>query len=158
MNMDGLAPSVSSAELYERLGTAVAPVVLDVRREEAFNKDSGLIIGALRRVPEEVDNWSGDLAAGRSVVAYCVHGHQVSQGVAASLCRAGINASYLEGGIARWREAGLPTRKKLGAIDQWVTREHPKIDRIAKSGPKRPPITVEGGHSHGDCGQQVIAA
>jgi sugar/nucleoside kinase (ribokinase family) len=28
----------------------------------------------------------------------------------------------------------------------------------AKSGPKRPPITVEGGHSHGDCGQQVIAA
>jgi hypothetical protein len=28
----------------------------------------------------------------------------------------------------------------------------------AKSGPKRPPITVEGGHSHGDCGQQVMAA
>jgi hypothetical protein len=30
--------------------------------------------------------------------------------------------------------------------------------RIAKSGPRRPPITVEGGHSHGDCGQQVMAA
>jgi hypothetical protein len=28
----------------------------------------------------------------------------------------------------------------------------------AKSGPLRTPITVEGGHPHGDCGQQVMAA
>ncbi len=43
-----------------------------------------------------------------------------------------IKAAYLEGGIAAWKEAGLATRKKLGAIeDKWVTREHPKIDRIA---------------------------
>ncbi len=31
-----------------------------------------------------------------------------------------------------WKEAGLATRKKLGALEnKWVTREHPKIDRIA---------------------------
>ena len=72
------------------------------------------------------------LAPGRPVVAYCVHGHEVSQGAAASLRRAGIKAAYLEGGIAEWKETGLPTRKKLGAIEnKWVTREHPKIDRIA---------------------------
>jgi rhodanese-related sulfurtransferase len=130
--MDARIPSVSSNELYARLGTASAPVLLDVRRDEAFSKDNGLIIGAFHRSPEEVEPWSKYLAPDHSVVAYCVHGHEVSQGVAARLHWAGIKASYLEGGIAGWRAAGLPTRKKLGAGEnKWVTREHPKIDRIA---------------------------
>ena len=130
--MDGKAQRISSSELYSRLGRASAPLLLDVRREEAFSKDGGLIIGALRRPPDEVERWSRDLVAGRPVVAYCAHGHEVSQGVAASLGRAGMDASYLEGGIAGWREQGLPTRRNLGSIEaRWVTREHPKIDRIA---------------------------
>ena len=130
--MDGTAPSISSTDLYGRLGTAAAPVLLDVRRKEAFSKDGGLIIGAFHRPPEEVDSWSRDLPAGRPVVAYCVHGHEVSQGVAAKLQQAGIKAAYLDGGITAWKETGLPTRKKLGpAENKWVTREHPKIDRIA---------------------------
>ena len=130
--MDGIPLPISSSELYARLGTASGPVLLDVRREEAFSQDSGLIIGALRRSPGDVDRWSRDLIAGRPVVAYCVHGHEVSQGVAASLRQAGLDATYLEGGIASWKERGLPTRKNLGAIEaKWVTREHPKIDRIA---------------------------
>ena len=112
--MAGTAPSVSSSDLYARLRTAAAPVLLDVRRQEAFGKDGGLIIGAYHRPPEEVASWSGDLPAGRPVVAYCVHGHEVSQGVAAKLQQAGIKAVYLDGGIASWKETGLPTRKKLG--------------------------------------------
>jgi rhodanese-related sulfurtransferase len=130
--MDGNIPSVSSSELYARLGTALAPLLLDVRRSEAFSKDGGLIVGAFHRAPEEVEHWSRGLALDRPVVAYCVHGHEVSQGVAANLTSAGIKASYLESGIAGWRAAGLPTRKNLGAVERkWVTREHPKIDRIA---------------------------
>jgi rhodanese-related sulfurtransferase len=130
--MNAEIPSVSSDELYARLGTASAPVLLDVCRNEAFSKDDGLIIGAFHRSPEEVEPWSKYLAPDHPVVAYCVHGHEVSQGVAANLNRAGIKASYLEGGIAGWRAAGRPTRKNLGAVeDKWVTREHPKIDRIA---------------------------
>jgi rhodanese-related sulfurtransferase len=130
--MDGTAPSVSCNDLYARLGTAAAPVLVDVRRSDAFSKDGGLIVGALHRPPEDIERWSEDLPGGRPVVAYCVHGHEVSQGVAASLRRAGIKAAYLEGGIEAWKEAGLATRKKRGAIEsKWVTREHPKIDRIA---------------------------
>ena len=130
--MDARIPSLSSDELYARLGTASAPVVLDVRRDEAFSKDNGLIIGAFHRSPEEVEPWSRYLVPDHSVVAYCVHGHEVSQGVAARLHWAGVKASYLEGGIAGWRAAGLPTRKNLGTVEKkWVTREHPKIDRIA---------------------------
>ena len=81
--MDGKALPISSSDLYARLGTAAAPLLLDVRRDEAFSQDGGLIISALRRSPGDVARWSKDLLAGRPVVAYCVHGHEVSQGVAA---------------------------------------------------------------------------
>jgi rhodanese-related sulfurtransferase len=130
--MGATIASVSPSELYAALGTASAPVLLDVRGHESFSKDNGLIIGAFHRSPEEVAHWSSELSPDRPVVAYCVHGHEVSQGVAVNLSKAGIKASYLEGGITGWRAAGLPTRKNLRAVEnKWVTREHPKIDRIA---------------------------
>jgi rhodanese-related sulfurtransferase len=129
--MDGAVP-VNCTDLYARLGTAAAPLVIDVRRADAFNSDDSLIIGAIRRAPEEVTQWGKDLPPGQPVVAYCAHGREVSQGVAAALRKAGIHAAYLEGGIAAWKEANLPTRRKRGTVEnKWITREHPKIDRIA---------------------------
>jgi rhodanese-related sulfurtransferase len=130
--MDGNDPSVSCSDLYARLGTAAAPLLLDARRQQAFDQDDRQIVGALRRVPEKVESWARELTPDRPVIAYCVHGHEVSQGVAGALRRAGFKAAYLEGGIAGWKDARLPTRKKLGAVEnRWVTRERPKIDRIA---------------------------
>ena len=130
--MDGNALPVSPDDLYKRLGTANAPLLVDVRRHEVFDADEFLIIGASRRLPEQVSDWQKALPTGRPVVAYCAHGHELSQGVAASLRRHGIAAAYLEGGIAAWRERKFPTRRKRGAAEtKWVTREHPKIDRIA---------------------------
>jgi hypothetical protein len=44
----------------------------------------------------------------------------------------GIEASYLEHGIEGWRTAGgAMAVKPVGAATCWVTRERPKIDRIA---------------------------
>ena len=66
------------------------------------------------------------------MVVYCVRGGEVSQGVAKALRNAGMKAAYLEGGIAGWKERHLPTRRKRDASEnKWVTREPPKIDRIA---------------------------
>lgn len=130
--MDGNALPISHDDLYARLGTAAAPLLIDVRKAEAFSADDRLIVGASHRPPQDVARWQGELPAGRPVVAYCVHGHEVSQGVAAALRKAGMAASYLEGGIAGWKDKQLPTRKKRDASEnKWVTREHPKIDRIA---------------------------
>ena len=130
--MDGHTLSFSPHDLYARLGTAHAPLLIDVRRGEAFEADDRQIIGSLRRLPEEVSDWRDALPNGRSVVAYCAHGHEVSQGVANALRDSGVQAAYLEGGIAVWKERKLPTRRKRGAAEnKWVTREHPKIDRIA---------------------------
>jgi rhodanese-related sulfurtransferase len=130
--MDGNSFSISTDDLYARIGTAQAPLLIDVRRHQAFEADDRLIISSFRRLPEDVSEWRTTLPSGRSVVAYCVHGHEVSQGVASALRSSGVEAAYLEGGIAGWRERKLPTRGKRGTFEnKWVTREHPKIDRIA---------------------------
>src|SRR6266568_7500514 len=125
--MDAVALPVSPAELYARLGTASAPMLIDVRRGEAFDADDKLIIGAFHRAPQEMENWLADVPASRQVVVYCSHGREVSQGVAKALRGAGVKATYLEGGISGWTERNLPSRKKLKDLsDKWVTREHPK--------------------------------
>jgi rhodanese-related sulfurtransferase len=130
--MDGQAHSISSQQLYQHLGTASAPILVDVRRQDAFGNDDRLIIGALYRSPEEVERWRNEFSASRPIIAYCSHGREVSQGVAEALRRAGVEARYLEGGIGGWKELRLPTRRKRDASEsKWVTREHPKIDRIA---------------------------
>src|SRR5437867_283487 len=124
--------SISPRDLYGQICTATSPLVIDVRRAAGFDTDDRMIVGALRRPPETVDEWRGELAAGRPVVVYCMHGHEVSQNAAAALRASGVAARYLEGGIAGWVEHRLPTRRKtLPAPPGWVTRERPKIDRIA---------------------------
>jgi rhodanese-related sulfurtransferase len=131
--MDGTLLSVSAAELYANLGTASAPILVDVRRQDAFDADDRMIIGAIRRAPGDVDQWSQELPLARTVAVYCSHGGEVSQGVGNALRDGGVKAAYLEGGISAWQDTKLPTRRKLRgkADNKWVTREHPKIDRIA---------------------------
>jgi rhodanese-related sulfurtransferase len=130
--MDGSRPSISPHELYARLGTAAAPIAVDVRHPSAFASADRLIVGAVYRAPDQVERWRSSLPASRPVVAYCEHGRDISQGVVAALRAAGIDASALAGGIAAWMDAGLPTHRNIGATPgKWVTRERPKIDRIA---------------------------
>jgi rhodanese-related sulfurtransferase len=131
--MDGdKTSSISARDLYAALGVAAAPVLLDVRRAASFDADETMLVGALRRDPTDIESWGRALPSARPVVAYCVHGREVSQGVAAALRQAGVEARYLERGITGWAELGLPRRNKAAhAPLRWVTRERPKIDRIA---------------------------
>jgi rhodanese-related sulfurtransferase len=124
--------SISPRELHAQLGSAAAPTVIDVRRAATFDADDWMIAGAIRRLPEEVAVWARELDPARPVVVYCVHGHEVSQGTAAALRLAGLDARHLEHGIAAWAEFALPRRRKICPIPgRWVTRERPKVDRIA---------------------------
>jgi rhodanese-related sulfurtransferase len=124
--------SVTPAELRHSLRTETPPLVIDVRRNPAFHEAPHMIRGALRRDPLRVADWAKTLPAAANVVVYCVHGHEVSQGAAKALVAAGVRAAYLEGGIEGWREiAGEVSRKPARASSRWVTRERPKVDRIA---------------------------
>jgi len=130
--MESALPSISPTDLYSRLGTATAPTLLDVRRPADFATAGELIISARHRDPDEVEQWRKDLPRAGQVIVNCVHGRQVSQGVAAHLRTAGLDALYLQEGIAGWVAKGLPTRRTIGTTPgKWVTRERPKIDRIA---------------------------
>jgi rhodanese-related sulfurtransferase len=130
--MDGIRSRTSPEDLYRAIGTASAPLVVDIRRPDDFDVTDRQIVGAIRRLPSEVDRWRCEIPDDRRVVVYCVRGEQVSQSVAAALAASGIDASYLTGGITAWRERGLPTRRRTGAASsKWVTRERPTIDRIA---------------------------
>jgi rhodanese-related sulfurtransferase len=123
---------VGASELYAKLGAATAPLVIDARPDAVFADADRLIASAFRQSPDRVESWARDLVADRSVTVYCVHGHEVSQSVSTVLRALGFNATYLEGGIEGWFELGLPTRRNLGSQPgKWITRERPKIDRIA---------------------------
>lgn len=127
--------AVEPAWLDRRRATSVPPLIIDVRRQQAFDADPRMLPGAIRRDPDGLRNWSAALAVNRPVVAYCVHGHEVSQGVARTLRAQRIEACYLSGGIEGWKAAGLPTRSRPSGVplsgSRWITRERPKIDRVA---------------------------
>lgn len=138
--MDTVLQSVSVQALASTLGTPNAPLIIDVRRAQAFDEDDSIIPSALRGVPDAISIWHPALIKERSIVAYCVHGHEVSQGAVRALIDAGLDARFLAGGIAAWREAGQPLLAKqsdlgvpavVGSPSRWITRERPKIDRIA---------------------------
>jgi rhodanese-related sulfurtransferase len=126
-----LVASISSQDLFSRLDPVERPLIVDVRREAAWRDSAIVLPWSLRRDPERIAEWQGALELGRPVVVYCVHGHEVSRNAAAALAAAGYRACHLEGGIAAWQEAGLPLAERVDAPSLWVTRERPKIDRIA---------------------------
>jgi rhodanese-related sulfurtransferase len=82
--------------------------LLDVRRRPAFEAEPRIIPGAVWRDPEHVAIWADALNRNQPVVVYCVHGHEVSQGVAGHLRAHGFEAAWLEGGIEAWTASGRP--------------------------------------------------
>src|ERR1700736_5283412 len=129
--------SITVDKLARLIGTPKCPAIVDVRSEEDFAANPRLIPGSLRRSHAGVSDWAREFE-GRSVVATCQRGLKLSQGVAAWLRHFGIQADSLDGGIDAWMAAGLPLvpDARLPPRDDagrtvWVTRERPKIDRIA---------------------------
>src|SRR3954463_7931667 len=127
------ARPIQALGLRSEIGAGTPPIVVDVRRRPAFSASGEMIAGALRRDPEEITAWMSTLPAATRVVGYCVHGHEVSQTAAATLPGVGLDAHYLEGGLEEgWKAAGGELdRKPVNASTRWITRERPKIDRIA---------------------------
>lgn len=125
------------ANLAHLIGTSRAPVVIDVRSDDDFAADPRLIPGSIRRGNRAIADW-GKAFQGRSVVVICKNGLELSQAVAAWLRHDGIQAKHLAGGFEAWLAAGnlvtradvIPTPDAEGRT-VWVTRERPKIDRIA---------------------------
>lgn len=121
---------ISPIQLMRRLGRADAPTVLDLVLPEDHAEDPHVIPTARRMCFADVPMAAFD----DSVVVVCQKGRKVSQGAAAHLRARGIRAEVLTGGMVGWREAGLPAvpSSVLPARGTpWVTRQRPRIDRLA---------------------------
>ena len=129
--MSGFA-TISCAQLARLIGTPEAPTVVDVRTEEDFAADPRLIPTSLRHSHDLIADLAPALA-GHAVVIACQRGRKLSEGAAALLRALGVAAESLDGGTVAWAEAGLPMvpAAALPATHRWVTRQRPKIDRIA---------------------------
>ncbi|MES2582575.1 MAG: chromate resistance protein ChrB domain-containing protein [Pseudomonadota bacterium] len=142
--------SISPEAFNARLGRADTPLVLDVRRQARFDESPRLLAGAQRCAPEDVAALAANRPAGE-VLVYCVYGHNVSEEAVTLLQAAGWRAHRMAGGIeggqdgeddaqaiAQWRAHPPLTfakRADWGVTGEqpsrWITRERPKIDRIA---------------------------
>jgi rhodanese-related sulfurtransferase len=100
--------SLTCALLKALLADRARIAMLDVRRRPAFEAEPRLIPGAVWRDPEQVDRWVAELNPNRSVVVYCMHGHEVSNAVVTRLRDLGLEAVLLEGGIEAWKASGGP--------------------------------------------------
>lgn len=119
--------SISPSELLARMNASNAPVLLDVRRDAAFDVSSYMIASAQRCAPQDVAAWGAANVAWRDneIFVYCVYGHNVSADACRQLRALGFNAFALAGGIqggedgvdtpsdiALWRTTNLPRQAK----------------------------------------------
>lgn len=102
ISIDGLAAELQGAQ----------PVVLlDVRREQARVVSGLQIPGAIWRNPAFWLDWKDEFLTTPRVLLYCAHGHEISQGLAATLRAMGVDALSLSGGFSAWHAAGLALQR-----------------------------------------------
>lgn len=135
--MGALKTSITPENLIGLIGSLACPVIFDVHRRQVFDQAGDLIPTATWRDQTRPAPPTAQLT-GVGIVVYCVHGHQVGQTAAATFRSAGIHSRRLKGGIEAYRAAGGPLLKKgvlPGRVasdpSHRITRERPKIDRIA---------------------------
>jgi rhodanese-related sulfurtransferase len=85
-------------------------VVIDVREPAEYA--AGHIANSRNIPAAEIDKRAGELPANKAVVVLCESGSRAAR-AAAALRRAGrADVVCLDGGLANWRQAGLPIVKK----------------------------------------------
>jgi rhodanese-related sulfurtransferase len=101
------APSIAPLELSERRASGTAPVVIDVRTPEEYA--AGHIPGAVNIPFDHIAGRISEIDAPHGVALYCMVGPRARKGEAALLGAGYTSVFLLEGGLAAWQAAGLPT-------------------------------------------------
>jgi rhodanese-related sulfurtransferase len=118
--------SISVDKLSKLIGTANAPLIIDVRLQEDFALDPRRLPASKRVAHDEITS-----VVAPAAIVVCQRGAKLSHGAAALLRLRGVDAVSLEGGFEAWQAAKLPLIPEVMLKARWVTRHRPKIDRIA---------------------------
>jgi rhodanese-related sulfurtransferase len=100
-----MSRTITPQALKERMDEDKDILVLDVRRNADYEADKEMIPGALRRNPEQVDEWVQEIPKDKDVVVYCIRGGSVSNSVVDKLLAADLSVHYIEGGWEAWRKS-----------------------------------------------------
>ena len=133
---DEIETRISANELNALIGTARCPLIVDVRREAAFEAEPTRIAGAV---------WHDHMSAGQLPLRPGNHrllrprpqcqrdrrGKAAAGGREACGCLRAALRRFAAAGRAAGEERRERCRGASGAPSVWVTRERPKIDRIA---------------------------
>jgi rhodanese-related sulfurtransferase len=108
-------PRITKEELKQRLEAPdTAPLLLDVRLKYPYEHSTVKLPGARRLTEDEVAGAA--LPRDRDIVVYDSDPDEVvSARVVADLIGRGLKAAALQGGIAAWMGASLPTEPKAPA-------------------------------------------
>ena len=101
-------PSVSAAELNEKLKQAKRPFVVDVRQPEEFR--TGHIVSAKLIPLGELSSRMSELPTDKEIVCVCATGSR-SRSATKMLVNAGYNAVNMNGGMMVWSGKGFTTKK-----------------------------------------------
>jgi len=128
-------PHITPLALYEQVGLLSAPTIVDLRGEDAFHAFARRLPGAHRSPAAQIAQWAKTFSRHRPVVVYGAD-DTVDKEPLETLMSLGLDVQTLEGGIRAWREAGYVTVRDRTELhtrggSRWVTRERPKIDRLA---------------------------
>ncbi len=125
---------ISPRQLMRLIGTSDAPTVIDVRIAEDISANATCVPTARFCAAADVLEQSANFFD-RRVVVICHKGKKLSHGAAATLRSHGLKAEVLAGGAEAWRENAYPSiplsKLPKSRPSRWVTRQRPKIDRLA---------------------------
>jgi rhodanese-related sulfurtransferase len=102
---DGLSP----AELQEKLGTTLAPLVVDVRKPVEYGVAH--IPGAVNIPVEELEDRLAEVRSDNGVLIYCINGSRTRQAEPILYAHGIDNVYHLEGTFYAWIEGKHPVEK-----------------------------------------------
>ena len=97
---------ISHADLRKVLSQPDSAVILDLRRDSDYDKDTVSVPSARRLHPDKIAELSGSLPKDKEILLFCAHGRSISNASVDYLTKNGYKARLIAGGIDGWRDAG----------------------------------------------------
>ena len=106
------APTISAAELQEKIKTGKRPFVLDVREAAEYREGH---IGGAKLIPlGELKQNLKELPKQREIICVCASGNR-SSSAARMIMAEGLQVLNLKGGMLAWQRENFPVKKGMAA-------------------------------------------
>jgi len=103
---------ISHADLKKVLERSDGAVILDLRRNADYDKDTLTMPNSRRHDPDKIAEWSGALPKDKEILLFCAHGRSISEASVDYLTKNGYKARLVAGGFDSWKDAGGATVSK----------------------------------------------